>query len=662
MLGQCSHQFVWPRRATDGRYYQVCRICEVEYEYDWESMRRLQTGDLVSVDTASTDVERRDGELETTPAPEVVAFGVKGQPQRVPRLSLLLEREPAHRVFFRNLVDLVSARTPAPMATISTPAFFWNDVLVPSSMPWRRFVESLLGHMIVVTALLILFPKWPTSESIRQRSVFDKSYVSYYTPPKSFPALRSHPARVRAQSKRQFEPAHRPTIRMAPEHAPEYGQEQAEKPAMIPPPDLISSRPGRLKLPASPPAPVMPLSATGSSHLTVPAGPTWVVAPPSDSGLPTARRPGLLQAFAVAPAPEAVGVSSRRGIATTVSHAAVIAPPPSVSGAMRRLGDINIGESAVVKPAPQLPMSDQSTISAMAKGTLGGLGSSVVPPPPSVQSSGALPGGRASLLAGSGLQVVPPAPSVQGASNLAGGSRASAQSAAGLQVVPPTPSVAGAGSGAASSRAGALSVALQAVPPAPSMQGDGSGAGRGRVNSLSVAAGLQAMPPSARGAGWDGGDSAAAGGASRETGQAGSSSAADDPHEPATIEIPLRLIGPVLALPGSSYFSNYEVFIAERELGKGQSRLIKLVYVSLPYQQRLSEYGPSNWTVPKLRVTRDQSCDESLLQMTWPETDPRPDSQNPADSPALSSKDRTGMLPCYRTTADDYRRALSRSR
>src|SRR6266851_4603135 len=419
MLGQCSHQFVWPRRATDGRYYQVCRICEVEYEYDWESMRRLQTGDLVSVDTASTDVERRDGELETTPAPEVVAFGVKGQPQRVPRLSLLLEREPAHRVFFRNLVDLVSARTPAPMATISTPAFFWNDVLVPSSMPWRRFVESLLGHMIVVTALLILVPKWPTSESIQQRSVFDKSYVSYYTPPKSFPALRSHPAR--AQANRQSVAAHRPTIRVAPEHAGQ-GQRQAEKPAQKPamtlPPDLVSSKSGRLKLPASqPPAPMMPLSATGNSHLTAPAGPTWVVAPPSDSGLPTARQPGLLQAFAVAPAPEAVGVSSRRGIATTASHAAVIAPPPSVSGAMRRLGDINIGESAVVKPAPQLPMSDQSTISAMAKGTLGGLGSSVVPPPPSVQSSGALPGGRARLLAGSGLQVVPPAPSVQGASN-----------------------------------------------------------------------------------------------------------------------------------------------------------------------------------------------------------------------------------------------------
>jgi hypothetical protein len=646
-------------------------------------MQRLQGGDMASVDTANTDVEHRDGELETTPAPEVVAFGGREQSQRLPRLRLLLEQEPAHRVFLRNLADLALSRTPAPIATTPAPAFFWDDVLVPSSMPWRRFVESLLGHMIVVTALLILVPKW-SSGPIQQRSLFDKSYVSYYTPPKSFPALRSHPAR--AQANRQSVAAHRSTIRVAPERALGHGQ----KPAMTLPPDLISSRPGRLKLPAShAPAPMMPLSATGNSQLTVPAGPTWVVAPPPDSSLATARRPGLLQASAVAPAPEAVGVSSRRGIATSASHAAVVAPPPSVSGSIRRAGDINIGESAVVRPAPQLPMSVQGTVSAMAKGTFGGLGSSVVPPPPSVQSSGTLPGGRASLLAGSGLQVVPPTPSVQGVSNLAGSARGGAPSPAGLQVVPPTPSVQGAGnaagngrarslsglqavppppsvqgagSGAGSGRAGALSAGLQAVPPAPSMQGDGSGAGSGRVNSLSVVAGLQAMPPSAQGAGSDGGDPAGAGGASGETGQAESSSAGADPHEPATIEIPLRLIGPVLALPGSSYFSNYEVFIAERKLGNGQLQLIKLVYVSLPYQRRLSEYGSSNWTVPKLRVTRDQSCDESLLQMTWPETDPRPDSQNPADAPALSSKDRNGMLPCYRTTADDYRRALSRSR
>jgi hypothetical protein len=543
--------------------------------------------------------------------------------------------------------------------------------------------------MIVVTALLILVPKWPSGPIERPR-VFDKSYVSYYTPPKSFPALRSHPARP--QANRQPVAAHRATIRVAPEHVRRPGENGGQSQALTLPPDLISSKPGRLKLPASHTSvPMMPLSATGNSHLAVPASPTWLVAPPSDSGLPTARGAGPLQASAVAPAPEVAGVPSRRGAAVSAPHSAVIGPPPSVAGSMRRLGDVNIGESPVVKPAPQLPMSEQGTVSALAKGTLGGLGSAAVPPPPSVQSSGTLSGGRTSLLSGSGQQVVPPTPSVQGAGNLAGSARGGGLSQPGLQVVPPTPSAQGAGNavgngrgglltaglqavpptpsmqgmGSGNGRAGSFSGGLQAVPPAPSvqgtMQGDGSGVGSGRMNSLSDGAGLPGMPPSAQGTGSGAGDSTGPGGTGGETGQADSSSATD-PHEPATIEIPLRLIGPVMALPGSSYFSNYEVFIAERKLSKGQLQLIKLVYVSLPYQRRLSEYGRDNWTVPKLRITRDQSCDESLLQMTWPETDPRPDSQNPADSPALSSKDRNGTLPCYRTTADDYRRALSRNR
>jgi len=134
-----------------------------------------------------------------------------------------------------------------------------------------------------------------------------------------------------------------------------------------------------------------------------------------------------------------------------------------------------------------------------------------------------------------------------------------------------------------------------------------------------------------------------------------------NPRGPATEELPLRLIGLALALPTSNYFSNYEVFIAQKASKLG-SQFIKLVYVSLPYQRRLSEYGLATAKVYKLRVTRDSTCDESLLQMTWPETDPHPDSQHPSDSPALSGNDRKDMLPCYRTTADDNQKALSRLR
>lgn len=42
MLGRCSHEFSWPRRADDGEYYQVCLLCAAEYKYDWSTMRRTE--------------------------------------------------------------------------------------------------------------------------------------------------------------------------------------------------------------------------------------------------------------------------------------------------------------------------------------------------------------------------------------------------------------------------------------------------------------------------------------------------------------------------------------------------------------------------------------------------------------------------------------------
>src|SRR2546430_3040533 len=42
MLGRCSHDFSWPRRAADGHYYQVCLVCAAEYKYDWSTMRRTE--------------------------------------------------------------------------------------------------------------------------------------------------------------------------------------------------------------------------------------------------------------------------------------------------------------------------------------------------------------------------------------------------------------------------------------------------------------------------------------------------------------------------------------------------------------------------------------------------------------------------------------------
>jgi len=201
----------------------------------------------------------------------------------------------------------------------------------------------------------------------------------------------------------------------------------------------------------------------------------------------------------------------------------------------------------------------------------------------------------------------------------------------------------------------------QVVPPPPSVQGAGDGTGGTRMASLSGGAPDVPAPP----AGAPGGGSVSTGPLQQmdDLPAAAESAPADNPSGPPPEDIPLRLIPLALPKQGSSFFSNYEVFLAERRLAKGKFELIKLVYVFLPYQRRLSQYVADNAKVYTLRVIRDQKCDETLMQMTLPDADPdHPDTQYSADAGAMSAGDRNTKLPCFRTTADDYQRALERGR
>lgn len=127
--------------------------------------------------------------------------------------------------------------------------------------------------------------------------------------------------------------------------------------------------------------------------------------------------------------------------------------------------------------------------------------------------------------------------------------------------------------------------------------------------------------------------------------------------------IDVRLIALAVAYPRSSYFANDEVFIAEQQLGKEESRFIKLVYDFLPYQAPLSTYGLDYSVVYRFHAVRDTTCDENLWEMrSQQKRQPRSRSADAEwkyahDTPIADLDFRQAHLRCYRTTSDDYERA-----
>ena len=124
--------------------------------------------------------------------------------------------------------------------------------------------------------------------------------------------------------------------------------------------------------------------------------------------------------------------------------------------------------------------------------------------------------------------------------------------------------------------------------------------------------------------------------------------------------IEVRLIALAASYPRTSFFANDEVFIAEQELGKEESRFIKLVYDFLPYQAPLSSYGFNYSLVHRVHAVRDTSCDENLWEMRWQRQSRAPSGnwKYARECPIADLDRRQARLRCYRTTSDDYERAL----
>src|SRR5580704_14887552 len=227
----------------------------------------------------------------------------------------------------------------------AAPAAFWPDVFVDRGLPWRRFAQSGAYHVL---ALVLI---WAGSRFLAlqphpvAQPAFTHADVVYYAPSEYLPPLdtrHSTPTRVRNADP---EYSAQPIISVPPE-ADNRSQTIVTAPNIklqrdVAMPNVVSLFE---KMPGSPQMPIGPAPAVPASEIS-----------------------------RLAPQMER----------------AVIAPPPAMeTNSARRVGDLNIGHSSVIAPAPQLALDEQRVPADGRSAAISKHSLQVIAPPPSLAATG----------------------------------------------------------------------------------------------------------------------------------------------------------------------------------------------------------------------------------------------------------------------------------
>ena len=292
--------------------------------------------------------------------------------------KLLIELEPRGRAFWSSVG---AALWPVRLSR-ETEIDLWRDVFVRQGMPWGRFLESVVLHAGAVALIWMLSLAWLRQQSILPHAGFDQSSLITYSPEEYLPPLDTGAAESPKEEPGDPVYAKQPILSV-PREADNRTQ------TIVVPPDLKLDHdvplPNIVVLGTI--APAVPLDATRALANRNVALETAIIAPaPEVDPIGHFVVRSSLTSEIVAPPPE-VSRAQTRGL--TAPEAAVIAPPPELTRtASSKIGQINIGPSAVVAPAPRLAIAVQHTLAARGMGGLPGGGVQPVGPPPSVGSAG----------------------------------------------------------------------------------------------------------------------------------------------------------------------------------------------------------------------------------------------------------------------------------
>lgn len=278
-----------------------------------------------------------------------------------PELRLLISPEPWPRVFAQNLSDLFHAHDVSPLQVESAPAPFWSDVFVEGQLPWRRFLESG-GYHVVALILIWMGSRFLAMQpQITPQPAFNHADVVYYTPSEYLPPLDTRRPSSAHAEKADPEISTQPIISV-PHEAENHSQ------TIVTPPKIRLRR----DIP-------LPNTEAWSEKPAQPIAPAPVVLASAIS-----RLAPRMERSVIAPPPEAEA-SQKSMLAPQPS---VIAPPPALDAAAskRSFGELNIGHSAVIAPAPQLSLDEQRAVSGGRSTAL--RSTQVIAPPPSLRAAG----------------------------------------------------------------------------------------------------------------------------------------------------------------------------------------------------------------------------------------------------------------------------------
>ncbi len=287
-------------------------------------------------------------------------------------LRLLVEPEPRWRVFVQNLSASFRRSEVSNPSTISnqqSSAPFWPDVFVNRKLPWFRFLESAVCHLLALIAIWMGSRTLALEPHITSQPVFTHSDIVYYTPSEYLPPLDTRRANPERARKADPEYSAQPIISVPPE--PDNRSQ-----TIVTPPDIQLKQdvalPNIVAWSATPRLPIAPAPAVPASEVSrlAPRIERSVIAPPPDLQ-------SSFQKTVQAPEPS------------------IIAPPPAVeAGTTRRLGELNVARSSVIAPAPQLSLDEQRAIPGRSPVAAGRHAPDVIAPPPSLAASGSSRSGR----------------------------------------------------------------------------------------------------------------------------------------------------------------------------------------------------------------------------------------------------------------------------